>query len=177
MTPGYKKLRGHAYFFRELAAFTLAAPGVCDRDHKPAAADPKWLALGNAEIKTKAAVDTEMIYTGAPGKRVVDDVLETKHDISHEIKLHKLQNLVYELLFGSLPLDEGGQFNPNEGSEVRGWLKLQEYDSNNVLVATHDTFVYLKPPSEIDRTGEKHVEATIEAIQLYSTLNTGNLSV
>lgn len=175
MTKGYKTLAGHAYFFREGAAYTVPEAGTASRTAKPNATDPKWLDFGNVSLKPKNSTEVDEIMGGAPGKRVLMDVVETSAKMSIEIKCKELSNIIFELLFGAESLEAGGQYNPLEGGEVKGWLKFQQYDQKNALINTVDVYVYLKRPSDLDE-GEKTVSATIEALVLWSSLNTGNLA-
>lgn len=175
MQKGYHTLAGLAYFYRDGAAFTLPAPGTVSRTAKPGATDPGWLDLGHVDINTKATVSEEVIKRNMPGRRVDYDVLQTGRELTHNLTLHELQNLVFELLFGATDLTAAGQYNPLEGGNVKGWLKVQEYNQNDTLINTHDVYVYVKPPGDFKRD-DKYVRCEVEMRVLWSSLNTGNLA-
>lgn len=175
MQTGYKTLAGRGWFFRDGADFTSPNAGTAARDAKPGSDDTGWLDLGHIDFNSKPTTEKEEIVRNVPGARMLYDVLHTKKGLTHALTLHELQNIVFELLFGTLDLSGAGQYNPLEGGPVKGWLKLQEYDQNDTLVNTHDGYVYLAPPSDITRD-DKHVTCEIEAMLLYSTLNTGTLA-
>jgi hypothetical protein len=176
MDKDYTILSESAYFARAGAAFTVPANGVVSSTSKPGPTDAVWLDLGHVETKTKRTVELDKVRRGTPGKRRLKKVIETSSETVEVLSLQELQDLVYELIFGTLPLANGGQYNPEEGSEVEGWLKLQEYDQHDQLVNTRDLYVYLEPPSEMDRA-DKKVVCEVNAYLLYSPLNTGNLRV
>ena len=175
MQTGYKTLAGIAYFFRDGADYTVPAAGVAGRALKPGPTDPAWLNLGHVDISTKPTFEKEEIVRNVPGRRMLYDVLHTRTGLTHTVNFHELQNLLFELLFQTGPLDDAGQYNPGEGSAVKGWLKVQEYDQDDNLINTHDVFVYLNPPTDLKRD-DKHTQCEVAADMLYSTLNTGTLA-
>lgn len=167
----------HLRFFREGAAFTLPAPGTVGKLDKPGATDPAWVNFGNImnwNPDTKA--EEKEVWVNAPGKLVLDDVVETKHDISFSFEVQQLSPLAMELILKTSPLDAGStQYNPLEGSTVKGWIKGQQYDHNNTLFNTFDFFVHLKINGGT-QFGEDIVKPQMQARILHSILNTGTLA-
>ncbi|MDP2136363.1 MAG: hypothetical protein Q8J74_00780, partial [Candidatus Didemnitutus sp.] len=95
-------------------------------------------------------------------------------------KLFEIQNLIWQMLFGTLDLAAspaaGGQYNPLEGEHtIKGWLKLQQYGQDNAIINTGDLYVSMKISSDV-AMGENAVDVDVEAKVLFSTLNTGTLA-
>jgi hypothetical protein len=166
----------HIKFFRDGAAFTVPSSGTAGRSVKPGAADTGWIDLGIIEDATATPEREEReVYAPVPGKRVLFDVLETSNQLNLQFTCSELSPLVLEAVFDTANLTAAStQFNPLEGATRKGWLKIQIYDSRQVLVSTVDMYVHLVAGA-LSLNGEiARVEMT--ARLLHSTLNTGSLT-
>ncbi len=59
--------------------------------------------------------------------------------------------------------------------DLKGWLKIQQYNRANVLINTMDVWIDLSIEGEID-FGENPVDLDTTAKVLWSSLNTGTLT-
>lgn len=169
-----------AFFFREGLAYTVPAAGTASRTAKPGAADTGWLNCGVSDWTFQNTGTTEDFKAPAPGARVLWDKIVTSKGLKVKGKLMEMQNLVWQVLLSSetLPASPtaGGQFNPLEGDPiVRGWLQLQLYGQDNVLINTLDLYVAMTIPGDVS-FGDKPVDVDVECDVLFSTKNTGNLA-
>lgn len=169
-----------AFFFPAGTAFTVPAAGTASRTAKPGAADTGWINCGVADWTFQNTSESEDFFAPAPGVRVLWDKVTTKRGLKLKGKLMEMQNLTWQMLLSTLALPTsptaGGQYNPLEGDPVvRGWLQLQQYNQDNVLVNTMDVFVAMKIPGDVS-FGDKPVDVDVECDVLFSTLNTGNLA-
>jgi hypothetical protein len=167
-------------FFPENNAFTVPAAGVCSSSSKPGATDPAYIALGSCKWSKSAATKTETYMAAAPGAYVAQDEVVLARGLTLKTKIELQSNLAYQLALATaaMPVSPaaGGVYNPLAGSPVvRGWLHIQEYDQNNVLLNTVDYWVALKATGDTNND-DKAAETPIEAIVLFSTLNVGTLS-
>lgn len=180
MTTKRLVIGAQAFFFREGLAFTVPANGTAARTAKPGAADTGWLNCGVSDWTFQNTSKTEEFFAPAPGCRVLWDKITTAKGLKLKGKLMELQNLSYQMLLSTTALPAspaaGGQYNPLEGDPVvRGWLQLQQYNQDNVLVNTLDVFVAMTIPGDV-AFGDKPVDVDVEADVLFSTLNTGSLA-
>jgi hypothetical protein len=178
LTAGARKLGTHLLFFRDGVAFTAPTNGTCAREAKPGAADTGWIDLGvikDTKI-TPGGKDVTEIFAAAPGRLRRWDVVAGKDDASLKFTMQELSAIGIELLFGSLALTSGStQFNPGEGTPVKGWLKLQAYDQTDTQTVLLDMYCTLQADGDGDFGGENLTEISVEAKKLHSTLNTGTL--
>ena len=121
-------------------------------------------------------VDVKKIYGPAPGRLRLKRVKVSKQELMHTFTIQKMSSLMFELMFMTGPLTGSAaeQYNPNEGKEVIGWLKIQQYDDDDNLLNTQDSWVYLAI-SGGTTFGEDIVQPKVQAIVLHSTLNTGQI--
>ncbi|MBX3736742.1 MAG: hypothetical protein KF715_08640 [Candidatus Didemnitutus sp.] len=175
-----KVIGAHAYFFLDGAAYTVPDNGTADRTHKPGAADPKWIDLGEGDHAIAPNSKEEEFMAPSPGMRVLKDIITTARGLKIKSKLMEMQNLSYQMLLGTAELPTsptaGGQYNPLEGNHrVKGWLKLQQYGEDNQILNTLDVYVSGKISGDVG-FGDKPVDVDIEWDVLFSTLNTGTLA-
>jgi hypothetical protein len=128
----------HAFFFPEGKAFISPSAGVCGRAAKPDAADTGWIDPGILDsLKVGKSSDKRDIFAPTPGQRRLYDVIEVNRDLKFTLSLKEASPLMFEHLFGTLPLDAAStQYNPLEGATKKGWLKIQQYDHVDALVNT-----------------------------------------
>ena len=170
----------HAYFFPASAAFTVPEAGAAGRNAKPGAADPAWIKCGVSDWTFQNTGTTVDFFAPAPGARELYDKVVTKKGLKLKGKLMEMQNLVWQLLLSTAVLPAspaaGGQYNPGEGDPVvRGWLQLQQFNQENVLINTMDVYVAMTIPGDV-QFGENPVDVDVECDKLQSVLNTGNLA-
>jgi len=176
LTSAARVVSNHVWFFRDGDAYTVPSSGTCGRESKPGAADTGWIKL--AEVKQLGVThekEEHERFIPSPGKKVRYDVLESKRSINVSFTLDEVQAEGVEFLFGTLALtDSSTQYNPLEGTTKRGWLKIQQYDQDDVLLNTVDLFAHLKVNGEA-AFGDSPAEFAFEGKALHSTLNTGTL--
>lgn len=176
LTTGARIIGAHAWFFREGASFTVPTAGTCAREAKPGADDTGWVEIG---IIKDSSVNHEaerlQRFAPLPGGLRLYDEHETKSKITMKLTTDDISPLAIELLFGTLELgDASTQYNPLEGAQKRGWLKLQWYDQEDTLINTLDVWVNLFIGGEV-KMGETLIDVPLTATVLHSSLNTGTL--
>lgn len=171
-------------FYREGLAITVPEAGIASASAKPGITDPLWLDISPIKWSKKPTSKTEEFMTAQPGAYVAEDVITLSRGLTLSGKLEKQSNLAYELALAAkaaaavIPNSPtaGGQYNPLAASPVvKGWLHIQEYDQNNTLINTVDYWVALKASGETNND-DKAAETPIEAVVLFSTLNSGTLT-
>jgi hypothetical protein len=169
-------LATNLFFFRDGDAFTVPGAGTASRTSKPGATDTGWLDMGLIEEYSRKAPDgTDIEVWGAKsGKLQLNDVHTVKSKQVITFTANEFGPLAVELLYRTLKLTSAStQFNPNEGGDKKGWLKIQQYDAGGTLRITEDVYVKLKITGDVDMSGGGLTKAQFEATVLYSTLNTG----
>ncbi|MDB6017667.1 MAG: hypothetical protein JWR19_2156 [Pedosphaera sp.] len=177
MNQGSVIIGSHLYFVREGDVFTVPGAGVAGRNAKPGATDTSWIDLGI--IKDCGVTPTREereIFAPTPGQIRLYDVIETKRKLEYKIALQEMSPLVWELLFGTLPLTLAStQYNPLSGPTKKGWLKLQQYKQDDTLFNTVDSYCQLIVDGEV-KFDDNVIAVNLTARQLHSTLNTGALA-
>jgi len=166
----------HAFIFPEGEAFTSPSSGTASRSAKPGAADTGWIDPGILDsLKVGKSSDKRDIFAPTPGQRRLYDVIEVNRDLKFTLSLKEASPLMFEHLFGTLPLDAAStQYNPLEGATKKGWLKIQQYDHADELVNTVDVFCFIEIDGDVE-FGEETVSYDLICRVLHSTLNTGAL--
>ena len=170
-------------FFPNGVAFAVPAAGTASSSSKPGVTDAGWIALGPIKWSKEPATKTETYMAPAPGAYVAQDETVLSRGLTLKGKIEQQSNLAYQLALSTAQLPAsgaagtaGGVYNPLAGSPVvQGWLHVQEYDQNNVLINVVDYWVALKS-SGATNNDDKAAETPIEAVVLFSTLNVGTLS-
>lgn len=168
----------HAFFAIEGASYTVPSSGTVGREAKPGAADTSWIDVGVLDSVSIDPTTREevKIHAPTPGRYRLYDVLEHSNELGVSLKCKELSALVVQALFGTLTLTTAStQYNPLEGAEIRGWLKIQQYDQLDALFNTVDVFVHLKLNGALE-FGRALVEPELMGSVLHSTLNTGTLA-
>lgn len=167
-------------FFLEGVAFTIPQAGTAAADAKPGITDGGWISAGPIKWAKSPTSKTEEYMAPAPGAYMAEDEIVLSKGLKLKGKIEKQSNLAVQLALATqgLPTSPtaGGQFNPLGGSPVvRAWLHVQEYDQDNVLINTVDYWVALKASGDTNND-DKAAETPIEAMVLFSTLNSGTLT-
>jgi hypothetical protein len=178
MTTKPRALGNHAFFFRDETAFSLPAPGTSGRESKPDGADTGWIDFGIVSSMTVTNEGTkEEVFAPSPGPLRRWDVIEHKKQIDLGFTVDEMSPFMAELLFGTAPLTGAStQYNPGEGGAKKGWLRVKQYDSNDVLVNTLEIYVHLAIDGQVE-FGESYAKFSVKAMGLTSSLNTGALAV
>lgn len=171
-------LGAHAFFFRNGDAFTVPGAGTCGVASKPGPTDTGWIELGVIqECNISVASEKIPVWIPSSGSLRKSSTLVTKREIKVTIKVGQFGPFAIEMLFGTLALTSGStQFNPLEGGNHVGWLKLQCYDQSDVQRLVVDLWVNLEVSGDVAFDGASLVSVTMEADVNHSTLNTGSLA-
>lgn len=166
----------HAFIYPEGKAFTSPEAGTCGRQAKPDASDSGWIDPGIVEgLKVQKSSEKREIFAPTPGQKRLYDIIEVKRDLKFTLSLSEASPLMFEHIFGTLPLDaQSAQYNPLEGATKKGWLKVQQYDHTDALVNTVDVFCHMEIDGEVDFSDET-VSYDLTCRVLHSVLNTGTL--
>jgi len=167
----------HAFFIREGAAFTSPSAGTVSKTSKPDENETTWIDLGTIESASiEHSSDEKEVWKPSPGQLRLDDVLENKRALSFDVTVNEVSPFAFQLLFGTDDLTSAStQYNPLEGTTVKGWMKMQQYDHEDNIWNTVDVYVHLKINGAVE-FGEDVVKFPIRARVLHSTLNTGTLA-
>lgn len=177
MTPDNIIVGNHAWFVRKGDSFTLPSPGTVDSDAKPGATDTIWIPMEQiTDLTVEPKSEVKPIYAPTPGQLRLVGKKETKRELTVTFTIQKLSAFMFELMFKTGPLTGSGpeQYNPLEGATTYGWLKVQQYDDNDVLLNTFDGWSVLMVSGGVS-FGDDIVQPTIQADILHSPLNTGQL--
>jgi hypothetical protein len=136
----------HINFYRDGTAFTVPSAGTAGRNAKPGASDPGWVYLGKIlEGTANPEVEEREVHAAVPGAIRLYDVVEVSRELTLEFTCQELNPLAIEAAFGTQALTAAStQFNPLAGTGIKGWLKVQSYDSYQNLVMTVDLYCHIK---------------------------------
>lgn len=169
--PTYQILASHLWIARYAA-------GTADADTLPAADNAAWIkagVIGNHQVTRD--VQKTPIMAPSPGRLRRVAVLESGATTDNLFTVRQGDRFLWELLFGTLALTPGSsvQYNPNEGAQLDGWVKVQQYDQTDTLINTVVQWCHLQIGGAVT-FGEQPVEYQILAEELHSTLNSGTLA-
>lgn len=172
MNPRPVVIGTHAFFFPENGS-------TSSRTVKPATGTSGWIDFGTIEESgTEPSSEEKEVWQPSPGQLRLYDIIETKRGLTYKFKVKELNKLMWELLKGTLSLASGTtniQYNPLEGVTKKGWLKVQHYGHDDVLLNVTDVFVHLKIGGEV-AFNDDIVAFDVAARVMHSTLNTGTLN-
>lgn len=166
------------WFVKDGTAYTVPSSGTSGRDAKPGAGDSTvWNAafLGDAEEFTLTPErETYVVQGGQPGGLVDKDEIELSKKLKATFGTQEFSPLLIQALFGTLDLTTSStQANPLEGkSIIKGWLKFQAYDADQVLRMTGEIWGALRLSSAEPWSGKNAVKGKWEFNVLRSSLNT-----
>lgn len=167
-------------FIPEGTEYTVeAVEKAVSATNKPSIEIEGWLDLGPIKWTLSPSHKTEDYMTPEPGAYVMSDEIVLSKGLTLKGKLEKQSNFAVQLQEACQALPAaptaGGVHNPLAGSPVvKGWLHIQRYDQNNVLVGTWQYWVSLRASGDTNHD-DKAAETPIEAKVLFSTLNVGDL--
>ena len=171
----------HAWFVRDGTAFTVPSSGTTARESKPGAPDTVWSTrkfgiIEDLEFDPGRTAPIEVMGP-APGKLVREDVVDVGEAPKVTFNVAQMDALAFELAFRTLALDGSStQYNPGEkAGPVKGWLKVEQYDSTNVLRNTMDIYGELSLAQPLKFNPKEITKPSFQFLPLRSTLNTGTL--
>lgn len=169
----------HVLWLPNGTAFTSPAPGTSGRESKPDASDSEWLDLGYiSAVELDPQQEEKEVWAASPGQLRLVDIIEMKRGLNWTMTLEEVGAFAMQLAFKSLALAEGGgaqQYNPTEGSTVKGWMKIQQYDDTDTLWNTVDLYSYVRLNSALNFADDV-VRPQLFCRLLQSTLNTGQFA-
>jgi hypothetical protein len=176
MTTAPRVVGNHAYFFRDGDPFTVPGAGTASRTSLPGAEDPAWIDLGVIlDAAVEKSSEEREVWAPNPGRIELHDIVETKRNLVHKFTAQEMSPFMFEVLYGTDALEAAStDYTALEGDTKKGWLMLEQYDQNDVLINTVFSYVFLKIAGEVSM-GDQLVTAPFEARQLISTLNAGTL--
>lgn len=182
-----RTIGAHAFFFPEGAIITPEDSGppvvpavLAGRGNKPIDGHASWVDLGIGDWTLEATGTFETLMAPQPGMRVAYDEIQTSGGITLTGTLKEMSNLMMGLVLGAAAVAAspaaGGAYVPLAGKQkVNGWLKLDQYDQDNVLVNEIRVYVSLRPTGALPNS-DAPVDIPATAILLYSAGNTGDLA-
>jgi len=164
-------------FVPEGTAFTVPVSGTTTKTTKPGSGDAAWNAgnMGDImELQFSPESEVAQVKGGSPGGLMTKDLYEISRDIKITFKSQQMDPTFLRLAFSTLPLTTGSsQGNPLEGKAlVKGWIKMQAYDADNILRVVGDIWVGLRLTGMEQWSGRNIVGGTFEAQTLFSQYNT-----
>lgn len=146
------------------------------REAKPdVSPESNWTDLGIvATYNVEDTGTTEDILKGNPGVVSLYDVLKLTDGRTVTCEMVEMNALAVQALYNSGNITT--TFVPGSaGRHLQGWLKVQQYNQDNELVVAMDIWADIQLTSLSSGLGQR-TGYTLAFRQLYSTLNTGNLS-
>lgn len=165
-----------AYFVRDGVTVDTETVG---RETKPDI-DPtsNWPRIGeiaNADIDlTEQEIE---VWQAKPGQVRLQDILLAKSSLDFNLEFDEISKLTFELIFGGAGEITANYTPLGKTAPVKGWLKVQQYDSLNQQVNVFDVFCRIQATNlSTPRDNSALVTFTMNVKVLYSTLNSGTLS-
>lgn len=166
-------LTTHAYFARRGDSIDAVTVG---REAKPdVSPEANWTDLGIVgSFSVEDNSTTEDILKGQPGVVSLYEVLKTSDMRTLTLEMVEMNALAVQALFNTGNITT--TFVPgSSGRHLQGWLKIQMYNQDNELVIAMDVWADVMATGLNAALGTR-TGYTLSVRQLYSTLNTGNLS-
>lgn len=156
----------------------LYASGTSDADNLPAAANAAWIKAGHiGSMQVTRDVQKVEVMAPFPGRYRRAEVIEYGSKIDFLASVRQGGPLLWQMLFGTNPLTAGSnvQYNPEEGGQIDGWIKLQQYSTrDDSLQNTVVQYCHLQIGGAVS-FAEQLLEYQILGEGLHSTLNSGTL--
>lgn len=158
-------------------AGVITLTGMASASVKPGPNDAGWIAIGKVEEASDSREGNDIeIYAPQPGKIVLSDVIRNKHKLMLKFTAQEWGPFAAEVQYLTENLNGSStQFNPLEGDDKKGWLKLQRYDQNDNLRLVLDVWCRISISGDVQFGGSDIVKPAFEALVLHSALNTGSL--
>jgi hypothetical protein len=171
----------HALFARDGAAYTIDETAcIVGRYNKPPVAnpptnpDPNWDELGIvASFQPNPSTDTVDVMAPSPYRFRLYEKINKGSSLKVSFTLEQINDLTFTaLLFGGMPDPVTGQFVPLSNEfQVRGWLKLQYGDQQDVQRGVMDVYGILS--AQAITLSNDTVKPQIDFDVLYSPLAVG----
>ena len=158
-------------------AGVITLTGTASASFKPGPNDANWITIGNVEESSDSREGNDIeIYAPQPGKIVLTDVIRNKHKLTLKFTAQEWGPFAAEVQYLTENLTSAStQFNPLEGDDKKGWLKMQRYDQNDNLRLVMDVWCRISISGDVQFGGSDIVKPAFEALVLHSALNTGTL--
>lgn len=142
MIKASRVIGSHVFWFHDGAAYTVPSSGTASRTAKPGASDTGWIDLGLiASVAVTTEEDKAVIMAPTPGLRRPYNKVRKSLSRSYKFTCEELSALTWGAMMRSLDLTSSStQYNPGEGTLIIGWLKVQQYDQDNALFNTVDSY-------------------------------------
>lgn len=183
----------HLRLFPSGATFTLpSSGGTAGRESLPGilankiandiagtadtTSDTGWINPGVVDsLKVEHSTEEKKIYKPAPGAKVLYDVKDTKHELGWTASIVDGSALMLGLLFGAGTLlgRTSTTYKLLEGKTAKAWCHFEQYDDENQLFNTVNTFCKLTVKN-VD-FGDDVVKYDLVATTLYSSKAGGTL--
>jgi hypothetical protein len=140
-------LGSQAWFYPENTAYTSPVPGGnVGQNNLPDKNDPGWVNMFIGDVEEwqdKKKVETDEILKPSPGHLVRKDILTFFVGLDIELTTNSLRRIAMQIMYGSSTVLSAGvsQFTPMSAVPPRGWLKLQRYTQDDVLVFAADLWI------------------------------------
>ena len=181
LARGPMTLATHAWFVRDGTAYTVPTSGTSSKSAKPDAADTSWTdgkmgIIGAAEFDPGKDAPIEVMQ-GTPGKVQRADIIPGASKPVWSFDFKEVDALVVELSQQTLALTSSStQFNPGEAAaEVKGWLKVQQYDHTDTIKQTIDCYGSVRLKGSFKTELGQQAVYSVEFRPIFSSLNTGTL--
>jgi hypothetical protein len=171
MTQAPRIAGSHVKFFRDGDAFTDPVEGICSRTDVPGDDDEGWQDVGPI-LDSGVENETEEKEVWGPkdegGRILLHDIVSGKRGLTRTFTTQELSAFVIEHLYGTAALDELSEdFFALAGSVKKGWLLINRYDQDDVLLVTEKAYVHLTITGPV-KMDANIVLATFSAKQLFS---------
>jgi hypothetical protein len=171
MIQGARIAGSNVKFFRDGDAFSDPVAGVCSRNDVPGDDDAGWQNVGPI-LDSGVENETEEKEVWGPknegGKILLHDIVTGKRGLTRTFTTQELSAFVIEHLYGTAALDELSEdFFALSGSVKKGWLLINRYDQDDVLLVTEKAYVHLTITGPV-KMDANIVLATFSAKQLFS---------
>jgi len=177
-------LGSHVLFAREGLTISGTGGGTVSQVYKPVVAapsdppvaDPNWPEIGIvADCNIMPKITEEDVMGPMPGRLQRLDVLATSSTLDLSITFKQVNELFFEaalLAAGAIT----GDYQPGVGTgQIRGWIKCQQYDANNVIRNVMD--LYVSGVIKTFKADDKSVKPVADFKVIYSALASGTLSL
>lgn len=130
-------------------------------------------------FKGGASGEAKPIFRPSPGRLRRVDIRRVKPVGDFTFTTGVLQPLAIQAILNTAALTSAStQFNPQEGIvPLKGWLKMQAYDDEDVAIWTADKFGELSVPGDTKLDPENPTNVAWDFMGLHSLLDTGTLHV
>lgn len=174
-------VRAHVFFARGGATIdAVVVSATAKPDNDPTT---NWTSLGiTTELEVSPDRTIVPIYRAVSGQKVLSDELVAKADMSVNFTLQELSPFVHELIMNSGLINMAADPNPgayvpnSRNTQIKGWIKVQFYTEQNVLVNSCDLWGSLDLSGAVSGFGVDNEEAITVPVTfhvMYSTLNAG----